>query len=342
MVNAVNIQDYKGVYVYAQQVDGKVSGVSLELLGRGKALAQDLKTTLTAVLLGHKTEAMAKQLLRYGADTVITVDNPMLEVYMTEPYVYALTAVINQYKPDIMLLGATAIGRDIAPRISARIHTGLTADCTSLDIDAENGNLLMTRPAFGGNIMATIICPNHRPQMATIRPGVMQKLAPIDTPTGKVEAFTVDIPASCKNIEILEIVPNKPEKQNIQEATVLISGGRGMQAAENFVQLERIAEQLHGTISSSRACVDLGWTTPDRQVGQTGSTVRANLYMACGISGQIQHIAGMEECDLIVAINKDENAPIFQVADVGVVGDVHTILPLLEKAIAKAQAEGSN
>lgn len=334
----MNINDYKGVFVFAQQVDNKVAGVSLELLGRGKGIADDMNTTLTAVLLGHNNEAMAQTLIQHGADKVISVDDPMLEVYMTEPYAYALTKVIEHYKPSVLLLGATAIGRDLGPRVSARVHTGLTADCTGLAVDEENGNLLMTRPAFGGNIMATIICPAFRPQMATVRPGVMQAMAPRTDARGEVEQFKVEIPASCKNVEILEIVENKPERMNIQDAKVLISGGRGMGSAEAFGQLETIADQLGGTIASSRACIDLGWATPDRQVGQTGSTVRPNLYMACGISGQIQHLAGMEDSDLIIAINKDETAPIFTAADLGIVGDLHAILPLVEKKIAEIQS----
>lgn len=334
----MNINDYKGVFVFAQQVDNKVASVSLELLGRGKGIANDMNTTLTAILLGHNNDEMAQVLIQHGADKVISVDNPMLETYMTEPYTYALTKVIETYKPSVLLLGATAIGRDLGPRVSARVHTGLTADCTSLAVDEENGNLLMTRPAFGGNIMATIICPAFRPQMATVRPGVMQAAAVNADAKGEVEKFDLEIPASCKNVEILEIVENKPERMNIQDAKVLVSGGRGMGTAENFGQLEKIADQLGGTISSSRACVDMGWTTPDRQVGQTGSTVRPNLYLACGISGQIQHLAGMEDSELIIAINKDETAPIFNAADLGIVGDLNAILPLVEKKIAEIQA----
>jgi len=337
----MNINEYKGVYVFAQQVDSKIAPVSLELLGRGKGIAKDLNTTLTAILLGHNNEEMAKRLVRYGADKVISVDDPMLEVCMPAPYAPALSAVIEHYKPAVLLIGATAIGRDLGPRVSARIHTGLTADCTGLDVDAETSNLLMTRPAFGGNIMATIICPNYRPQMATVRPGVMQKLTSNPDAKGEIEKFDDRLPASCKNVEILDVVENKPERMNIMDAKVLISGGRGMGCAENFGMLEKVSTQLGGTISSSRACVDLGWTTPDRQVGQTGSTVRPDLYMACGISGQIQHLAGMENSNFIIAINKDETAPIFNVADVGIVGDALAILPLVEKEIDRVRAESA-
>lgn len=335
----MNIKDYKGVYVFVQQVDNKITNVALELIGRGKGIANDLGTSLTAIVLGHDVKAMCAKAIRYGADKVVAVDDEALSVYMTEPYTYALTQVINHYKPEIVLLGATAIGRDLGPRVSARIHTGLTADCTGLDIDPETCNLLMTRPAFGGNIMATIICPEYRPQMATVRPGVMQKLPSDPDARGEIEIFEIKIPSECKNVEILEIVSNKPQKMSVQEAKILISGGRGMGGPEHFPQLEKIAELLGGTISSSRACVDAGWTSKDRQVGQTGSTVRPKLYMACGISGAIQHLAGMEESEFIIAVNKDESAPIFGVADVGVVGDVHLILPLFEKALAAAIEE---
>lgn len=335
----MNIKDYKGVYVFAEQVDGKITPVSLELLGRGKGIAEDLKTTLTAVILGYNVDQMCAKLCRYGADKVIAVDHEYLEVYMTEPYTYALSEVINHYKPEILLIGATAIGRDLAPRTSARVHTGLTADCTGLDIDPENKNLLMTRPAFGGNIMATIICPEHRPQMATIRPGVMQKLVSNPQANVHIERFKVDIPTSCKNVEILEIVKTKQEKINIQEAKVLVSGGRGIGSPDKFELLSQLAHRLGGTISSSRACVDEGWIESARQIGQTGSTVRPDLYIACGISGQIQHLAGMDQSDLIVAINKDENAQIFTVADVGVVGDLNVVIPLLISALDREMEE---
>ncbi|HWQ51809.1 MAG TPA: electron transfer flavoprotein subunit alpha/FixB family protein, partial [Terriglobales bacterium] len=301
-------------------------------------LAGDLGVKLTAVLLGSGVEGLAGDLLSHGADRVILVDDEKLGVYMTEPYVYALSKVIENYKPEILLVGATAIGRDMAPRVSARVHTGLTADCTALDIDGETMNLLMTRPAFGGNIMATILCPNHRPQMATVRPGVMQKL-PAGEAVGEIERFALEIPEECVNVEILEIIPNRPTRMNIQEAKVLVSGGRGIGGPEGFAPLDALAGKLGGTISSSRACVDSGWTTSDRQVGQTGSTVRPDLYFACGISGQIQHVAGMEESGYIIAINRDETAPIFGVADLGIVGDLHAVLPALAAEIDKVRAK---
>lgn len=337
----MNLNDYKGIFVFAQQVDNKLNNVALELVGKAKELAKDLNTTVTAVLLGYKLDKEIKDLEKYGADRIICVDNEMLETYMTEPYAHAMYTVIEKYKPEIVLYGATAIGRDLAPRISARVHTGLTADCTKLEIDEETKNLLMTRPAFGGNIMATIECPNHRPQMATVRPGVMQKAAVDANAKAEVIKEDIAIPAECKNVEILEVVKVKQEKMNIQDAKVLISGGRGMGSPESFNSLEELADLFGGTVSSSRAAVDAEWVAKDRQVGQTGQTVRPNLYVACGISGAIQHLAGMEESELIIAINKDKTAPIFEVADFGIVGDVHKVVPALVEAVKKVQEQNA-
>ncbi|MEA4853011.1 MAG: electron transfer flavoprotein subunit alpha/FixB family protein [Christensenella sp.] len=334
----MNIQDYKGVFVFAQQVDNKLTGVSLELVGKAKELAADLGTEVTAVVLGSGIEDMAKKLARYGADNVILADAPELKTYMTEPYAHVLTSIIQDKKPEIVLYGATAIGRDLAPRISARVHTGLTADCTGLEIDPETKNLRMTRPAFGGNIMATIICPDYRPQMATVRPGVMQRMKAADGAQANVEHYPVDIPADCVNVEILDVIKKVSDKMDIQDAKILVSGGRGMGDPANFRLLEDLAAAFGNgaTVSSSRACVDAGWVEKDRQVGQTGKTVRPNLYIACGISGAIQHLAGMEDSDVIIAINKDETAPIFEVADYGVVGDVLKILPMFTEQVKNA------
>jgi electron transfer flavoprotein alpha subunit len=329
------IEGYKGVFVFAQQVDNKLAGVAYELLGKAQDLAKDLGCDVSAVLLGSKVEDLCDKLAKNGADRVILVDDPALETYMTEPYAYTLSEVVKKYKPEILLYGATAIGRDLAPRVSARIHTGLTADCTGLDIEAETKNLLMTRPAFGGNIMATIVCAEFRPQMATVRPGVMprrEKEGPVQV---VVEKFALPDIGAHVNVEILDIVKKVSGKMDIQDAKILISGGRGMGGPENFPILEELATVLGGTISSSRAAVDAGWVEKDRQVGQTGKTVRPNLYMACGISGAIQHLAGMEESEIIVAINKDPGAPIFEVADYGVVGDALKIVPLLTEAVKR-------
>ena len=336
----MNIQDYKGVFVFAQQEDNKLTGVSMELVSKAKELAEALDTEVTAVVLGYEIGDMANKLGRYGADNVILADAPELKVYMTEPYAHVLTSIIQEKKPEIVLYGATAIGRDLAPRVSARVHTGLTADCTGLEVDPETKNLRMTRPAFGGNIMATIICPDYRPQMATVRPGVMQRISPIES-HAKVENYKVELPKESINVEIMDIVKKVSDKMDIQDAKILVSGGRGMGCPENFKRLEDLAEAFGGTVSSSRACVDAGWVPKDRQVGQTGKTVRPDLYIACGISGAIQHLAGMEDSDVIIAINKDETAPIFEVADFGVVGDVMKILPAFTEQVKKAIAERS-
>lgn len=335
----LNLHDYKGVFVFVQQVDNKVTSVSYELIGKGKELASELDTSVTAVLLGFKVDALCAKLAKYGADKIIVVDDPALEIYMTEPYVHAMCEVIKEHKPEMVLFGATAIGRDLAPRVSARLHTGLTADCTKLEIDPETKNLMMTRPAFGGNIMATILCPDHRPQMATVRPGVMQKSDNMVDVQVPIELFKIEDIASHKNVEIIEVIKKIAGKMDIQDAKILISGGRGMGSPENFKLLEDLAQALGGTIASSRACVDAGWVEKDRQVGQTGKTVRPNLYIACGISGAIQHIAGMEESEIIFAINKNPGAPIFEFADYGVVGDVTKILPLFTEQVKKLIAQ---
>lgn len=339
-----NIEQYKGVFIYAQQVDGEISPIAYELLGKAKDLAADLDTQVTAVLLGSNVKGLADSLAEYGADRVIVVDDPVLETYRTEPYAQALTAVINEYKPEIMLVGATAIGRDLGPRVSARVGTGLTADCTKLEIgdfplnplpnkEQKHNQLLMTRPAFGGNTIATIACPDNRPQMATVRPGVMQKIAPVTGAKAEVVEFNPELKENNCYVEILDIVKEVAEVADIQQAKILVSGGRGVGSKENFKILQDLADALGGTVSCSRAVVDNGWMSKDLQVGQTGKTVRPNVYFAIGISGAIQHTAGMEESDIIIAINKDESAPIFDVADYGIVGDLNKIVPLITEAV---------
>ncbi len=340
----MNLEEYKGVYVFAQQVDNEISSIAFELLGKAKDLAKDLSTDVTAVLIGSEVKGLADQLAEYGADKVIVVDDPELKDYRTEPYAHALSSVINKYKPEIMLVGATAIGRDLGPRVSARVATGLTADCTVLEIgdfplqavpgqEQLHNQLLMTRPAFGGNTIATIACPYNRPQMATVRAGVMQKIEPIKGAKAVVEEFNPGFTPDNKYVEILDIVKSVAETVDIMDAKILVSGGRGVGSPENFKILEDLAEVLGGTVSCSRAVVDSGWKPKDLQVGQTGKTVRPNVYFAIGISGAIQHVAGMEESDIIVAINKDADAPIFDVADYGVVGDLNKIVPKLTEAL---------
>ncbi|MGL6201804.1 MAG: electron transfer flavoprotein subunit alpha/FixB family protein [Lachnospiraceae bacterium] len=346
MSQTANLEEYKGVFVFAQQVDNKINGVALELLGKARDLAKDLDTDVTAVLVGSEVKDLTGKLAAYGADRIIVVDDPELKEYKTEPYTHALASVINKFKPEIMLVGATAIGRDLGPTVSARVKTGLTADCTQLDIgdfplvklknkEQKHNQLLMTRPAFGGNTIATIACPDNRPQMATVRPGVMQKIDKIANPKSEIVEFNPGFEKNNKYVEILDIVKSVSEDVDIMDAKILVSGGRGVGNPENFAMLKDLADVLGGTVSASRAAVDAGWQPKDRQVGQTGKTVRPNLYVACGISGAIQHLAGMEESDIIIAINKDETAPIFEVADYGVVGDVCKIVPMLTEAVKK-------
>ena len=334
----MNNKEYKGVFVFVEQVDGIIARVSFELIGKGRELAKELNTQVTAVLLGDQVEPLTKQLATFGADRVVMVNDSALAIYMNEPYVRAMQAVVESYQPEVVLYGATAIGRDLAPRVSARVHTGLTADCTKLEVQEETNHLVMTRPAFGGNIMAAILCPEHRPQMATVRPGVMKCCEAREGAECVVEDFSVEGLADGKNVEILEVLKKVSEKMDIMDAKVLVAGGRGMGCSENFTMLDELAEALGGTVAASRAAVDAGWQEKACQVGQTGKTVRPNLYIACGISGAIQHLAGMEESDLIIAINKDETAPIFEFADYGVVGDVCKIIPLLTQAIKLCRA----
>ncbi len=348
----MNIEEYKGVYVFAQQVDNEVSSIALELIGKGKALAEDLGEEVTAVLVGSDVMGLTDILAEYGADRIIVIDDPELKDYRTEPYTHAIASVIEEFKPEIFLIGATAIGRDLGPRVCARVHTGLTADCTQLDIgdfpltpqegkETLHNQLLMTRPAFGGNTIATIACPDFRPQMATVRPGVMQKLPREAGRKAEIIEYNPGFVPNDNYVEIMEIVKAVSNVADIQDAKILVSGGRGVGSPENFKILDDLAEAIGGTVSCSRAVVDAGWKPKDMQVGQTGKTVRPHVYFAIGISGAIQHVAGMEESDIIIAINKDESAPIFEVADYGVVGDLNKIVPLLTQKIKEAKAKSA-
>ncbi len=323
----MNLVDYKGVWVVCETLDGEVLNVSYELISEATKLAKDLDTEVTALLLGSNVEKHAQELIHYGADNVLVVDDVLLENYITEPFTKVISNLIEDRKPAAVLIGATAAGRDLAPRVSARVATGLTADCMVLEIEPETKDLWMTRPSFGGNIMATIICPDHRPQMATVRPGVMQINKKDTTKTGNIEIIESIVTKEDVNVEIIDIIKNEGETVNIAEASVLVSAGRGIGSKENFKPLEEVASLLGGTVSCSRSLVDSGMFEHDRQVGQTGTTVRPNLYIACGISGAIQHVAGMEGADFIVSINKNEDAPIFDVSDLSIVGDVNQIMP---------------
>ena len=388
----MNLNDYKGILVYAEQREGVLQNVGLELLGKATELAHDINKQLalkesgdelsefsgkqetafntidvvaatleedeemtakiagikanhpdaakvTAVLIGHDVKNLAQELVEFGADKVLVVDRPELKLFDTEAYTQVLNSVITTEKPEIVLFGATTLGRDLAPRVSSRLATGLTADCTKLELLKDKERQLgMTRPAFGGNLMATIVSPDHRPQMATVRPGVMKKIAKLGGREGQIVDFSVELDTSKLKVKVLEVVKEGGNKVDISEAKILVSGGRGVGAKQNFELLEDLAKEIGGIVSSSRAQVDAGNMPHDRQVGQTGKTVRPEVYFACGISGAIQHVAGMEESEFIIAINKDRFAPIFSVADLGIVGDLHKILPILTEEIKKYKA----
>lgn len=329
----MNIADYKGVWVFAEQRDGKLQKVALELLGKGKEIAQKLNTDLTAVLLGENVDEMAKELAFHGADKVLAVESPLLKDYTTDGYTKVICDLVNERKPEALFLGATFIGRDLGPRVAARLSTGLTADCTSLDVDEETKNLLMTRPAFGGNLMATIVCSDHRPQMSTVRPGVFEKLKRDETRECNIEKVKANLKEEDIRVKIEKIVKLAKETVDISEAKIIVSGGRGLGKAENFKLLRQLADVLGGEVAGSRAVVDAGWLDKSLQVGQTGKTVRPIVYIACGISGAIQHLAGMQDSDYIIAINKDPDAPIMKVADLGIVGDLNKVIPeMIEQA----------
>ena len=375
----------KDVYVFCEQRDGVIQNVSYELIGKARELAADLGQQVVGILAGSNIGELPRKLIARGADKVIVADKPILEQYSTKPYTDVVVQVIREFEPEIVLFGASSIGRDLAPAVSASVHTGLTADCTGLaigdlvrtvnnakdkakseeciaalgqDVEIKDnsrvvkdraGNeipivnvqytyhkqLRMTRPAFGGNIIATIVCLQHRPQMATVRPGVMQALEADESRTGEVIALDCE---PSNNLEVLETVKSTKASKDITESKILVSAGRGMGSPEKLCEVQALAEALEGDVSGSRAVVDAGWMEKDRQVGQTGKTVRPDLYVACGISGAIQHAAGMENSGYIIAINKEETAPIFDIADLGIVGDVHAILPQLADAINKYKA----
>lgn len=324
----MNIADYNGVWVFAEQREGELQKVSLELLGEGRRQADKLGVKLTALLLGSNIDGLTKTLAEHGADEVLVADHKLLEHYTTDAYTKVICDLVNERKPGILFVGATFIGRDLGPRVAARLNTGLTADCTSIDVDVENGDLLATRPAFGGNLMATIACPEHRPQMATVRPGVFAKVES-DGANCNVEKVNVQLTDADVRTKVLETVKTAKDIVDISEAKVIVSGGRGVGSKENFALLEELAKVLGGTVAGSRAAVEKGWIDNAYQVGQTGKTVKPSIYIACGISGAIQHVAGMQDSDMIIAINKDESAPIMKVADYAIVGDIKKVLPEL-------------
>ncbi len=324
-----DLSGYKNVWIFAEQRDGKIQSITYELLGEGRKLADQLNMKLVAVLLGHNVRERSSELISRGADMVYVIDRPELEYFQDEPYAATLIQLINKHKPSIMLYGATTIGRSLVSRVAVTVKVGLTADCTALAIEPETKNLLQTRPAFGGNIMATIIAPDHRPQMATVRHKVMKEAQVDSSRSGQtvVEQIADEI-LKCRT-KRLKFMPEVETTLNIAEANMIVSGGRGLQTPENFSIIRDLAAVLGAGVGSSRAAVDSGWIPYSHQVGQTGKTVCPKIYFACGISGQIQHLAGMSSSDIIVAINKDPEAPIFKFATYGIVGDLLKILPAL-------------
>ncbi|GFZ32531.1 electron transfer flavoprotein subunit alpha [Clostridium zeae] len=329
----MNIADFKGVWVFAEQRNGELQKVSLELLGEGRTIADKLGVKLTALLIGNNVKGLAETLGAHGADEVLVVENELLENYTTDGYTKVICDLATERKPEILFIGATFIGRDLGPRVAARLTTGLTADCTSLDIDAEGKYLLATRPAFGGNLMATIACTDHRPQMATVRPGVFSK---IDTENkAVVEEVKISLTDADVRTKVVKVVKEAKDIVDISEANIIVSGGRGVGNKENFALLKDLADALGGTVAGSRAATEAGWLEAAYQVGQTGKTVKPTIYIACGISGAIQHTAGMQDSDMIIAINKDATAPIMKMADYAIVGDLNKVIPEL---IAKAKA----
>ncbi len=330
-----DLSAFKDVWVFAEHRDGALAKVGLQLLGCAVGLAKDVGERVCAVLIGHQVEGFIPTLFEYGAEVVYHVDAPELEKYRFDTYTKAMVELVRVHNPNMFLLGATHIGRDLAPRVSRRLNAGLTADCTELTIDPETKLLKMTRPAFGGNIMATILCPNTRPQMSTVRPGIMKEIEPKAGASGEVIKMDVEFEDRDLMITIKEIVKVPRKMVNLEEAKIIVSGGRGVGSSAGFKVLEELAEVLEAELGGSRVAVEKEWISQDHQVGQTGKSVRPDLYIACGISGSIQHRAGMQTSGIIVVINKDPDAYLFKIADYGIVGDLHTVVPLLTEAFRK-------
>ena len=331
----VDITEYHGVWVFAEQREGKLMSVAIELLGEGRKLASEVGTELCAVLCGHNVDDLVDELYAYGADKVYYANKPELAQYTTDAYTKTIYEAIIEYKPEIVLLGATHIGRDLGPCLAVKCDTGLTADCTKLEINPETKGIMQTRPAFGGNLMATIICPNHRPQMSTVRPGVMAKPEKTEGRKGELVNLEVAFAEGDIRTKVLEVVKSAKEMVSLTDAEVIVSGGKGVGCPENFAVLKELADFFGGTVAASRAAVDEGWMDHAYQVGQTGTTVKPKIYFACGISGAIQHVAGMQDSELIVAINTNENAPIFDIADIGIVGDMFKVIPAILEELKK-------
>lgn len=330
-----DLSAYKDVWVFAEQRDGVIMPVVIELLGEGRKLANEVGCKLCAVLCGHHVEGLADQLFEYGADKVYVADHEELATYRTDAYTKVINDAIEEYKPEIVLLGATHIGRDLGPCLAVKANTGLTADCTKLEIDPEDKKIKQTRPAFGGNLMATIVCPNHRPQMSTVRPGVMEKAAFEEGRKGELIKLNVEFKEGDIRTRVLEIVKTMKDTVSLTDAEIIVSGGMGLGKPEGFELLKQLADKLGGIVAASRAAVDAGWIDHAYQVGQTGTTVKPKIYIACGISGAIQHVAGMQNSEQIIAINTNESAPIFEIADYGIVGDLYKVIPAIMEALDK-------
>ena len=334
------MSDARNVWVFIEVVRGKIKGVSLELLGQGRKMADDLGEKLVAIIPGNEIEDFAKMAIHYGADEAIVVDQKELKDYSTDCYTKAMCTLIKKYNPAVLLIGATNNGRDLGPRVSSRMQTGLTADCTELGVDSETRLVKWTRPAFGGNLMATILCPDYRPQIGTVRPGVFKKPEEDTGRKGEIIHETVEFGPDEIRTRIVEVITEAGGADvNLEEAEIIVSGGRGVGGPEGFEVLKELADEIGAQIGASRAAVDSGWISSLHQVGQTGKSVGPKIYIACGISGAIQHVAGMSSSDVIIAINKDPDAPIFNIADYGIVGDLFEIIPELTKRIRSSKAE---
>lgn len=329
----MDISDYHDVWVFAEQRENKLMPVVIELLGEAKRLADQIGCEVAAVLCGHHIEQLTNELIAYGLDKVYFADAPELKNYTTDAYTKVIYQAVTEYKPEIFLMGATHIGRDLGPSVAVKCGTGLTADCTKLEIDPSDKKLLQTRPAFGGNLMATIVCEKHRPQMATVRPGIMEKAEYVSNAHGKKIELKTEFDEGELREKVLRIVKSMRETVSLTDAKIVVSGGRGLGNPEGFELIRKLADRLGGVVGASRAAVDSGWIPHSHQVGQTGTTVKPEIYFACGISGAIQHLAGMQESKCIVAINKNENASIFEIADYGIVGDLYKVIPAILNAL---------
>lgn len=330
------LEEYKNVWVFIETQEGEAKKVGFELLAKGKQLAQEINEKLVAIVVGEKAQEIAAKAIGYGADEAIVAEDAAYSRYETTAYTHVLHHLVQQYKPSALLIGATRNGRDFGPRLACRLQTGLTADCTALGIDPETKNIAWTRPAFGGNLMATILCPDHRPQIGTVRPGVFKMPEFNEAAQGNITDETGRIAPCTVHTKVLEVMQEMAQNQVLlEEADIIVSGGRGLGKPENFALLEELAKAVGGQVGASRAAVDAGWIAHAQQVGQTGKTVQPKIYIACGISGAIQHVAGMSSSDVVIAINKDASAPIFNVADYGIVGDLFEVVPILTQMLAE-------